>query len=263
MWANHDVPGSMWNPFRYKNDSLIWPGTVDRANFEIIVERVIRQYFRQPNYYKIDGRPVFSVYHTANLIKSFGGLTETRKALDYFRDETVKAGFPGLHLQLIGGGTTGSPGFWGDAYDNVNEVIDALGANSITLYNMAASNSRREDYVRYGTEAMTLRQKWKSTIRIPLFPCVSVGWDDTPRYPLKGQKDVIHRHNTPESFGAFLLKAKEYADTQPQQPPLIVINAWNEWVEGSYLEPDMNWGYGYLEAVKKVMSGAYDKYSIK
>ena len=40
----------------------------------------------------------------------------------------------------------------------------------------------------------------------------------------------------------------------------MVINAWNEWVEGSYLEPDMKWGYGYLEAVKRVMSGKYDRY---
>ena len=49
-------------------------------------------------------------------------------------------------------------------------------------------------------------------------------------------------------------------DDRPEQPPLIIVNAWNEFVEGSYLEPDMKWGYGYLEAVKKVMSGTYDKY---
>jgi hypothetical protein len=56
-----------------------------------------------------------------------------------------------------------------------------------------------------------------------------------------------------------LRKSLELND-RPEQPPIITINAWNEWVEGSYLEPDMKWGYGYLEAVKKVMSGKYDKY---
>ena len=68
-------------------------------------------------------------------------------------------------------------------------------------------------------------------------------------------------NNSPESFAAYLQKAREYVRNHPNQPKLIIINAWNEWVEGSYLEPDMRWGYGYLEAVKKVMSGAYDKYS--
>lgn len=80
----------------------------------------------------------------------------------------------------------------------------------------------------------------------------------TPRYPQKGKKDVIHLYNTPESFSTLLFKAKEYANEHPQQPKLIVINAWNEWVEGSYLEPDMKYGYGYLEAVKDVIiNGQY------
>jgi hypothetical protein len=96
-----------------------------------------------------------------------------------------------------------------------------------------------------------------SILNIPLFPCVSVGWDDTPRFPAKGIDDVVHHHNTPESFAALLYKAKEYADSHPEQPKLITINAWNEWVEGSYLLPDMHNGFSYLEAVKEVMSGEY------
>jgi len=45
MWANHDVPGNMWNHYRYKTDSLLWQGEVDWDNFKIIVARVIKQYF--------------------------------------------------------------------------------------------------------------------------------------------------------------------------------------------------------------------------
>jgi len=57
-----------------------------------------------------------------------------------------------------------------------------------------------------------------------------------------------------------LLKAKEYCLHHPDQPKILVINAWNEWAEGSYLLPDMKFGFGYLEAVKKVMDGKYDEY---
>ena len=252
MWANHDVPGSMWNPYRYTNDSILWNGTVDWDNFKIIVTRVIRQYFKQPNYFIIDGMPVFSIYHTGNLIESFGNMAETRKALDYFRQQTIDAGFPGLHIQLVGSGTPDELGYWGGNFE-VNEVIKALGINSITMYNMSGSTSRKEDYIRYGEDGIKVRDKWASTINIPFFPCVSVGWDDTPRYPAKGREDVIYLNNTPQYFAQFLNKAKEYTDKRSDQTSLIVINAWNEWVEGSYLEPDKYNGYGFLEAVKEVM----------
>jgi len=69
---------------------------------------------------------------------------------------------------------------------------------------------------------------------------------------------IYHLENFISSFAAYLQKAKDFLDNHPDDPKLITINAWNEWVEGSYLEPDMRWGYGYLEAVKKIMSGKYD-----
>ena len=46
--------------------------------------------------------------------------------------------------------------------------------------------------------------------------------------------------------------AKKYVDSHPKQVPLITINSWNEWTETSYMEPDNVYGYGYLNAIKKV-----------
>lgn len=186
-------------------------------------------------------------------------------ALEYFRKEVKKAGFKGLHIQAVGNDSQSNPILLrGDLAEgkDINGIISVLGFNSITMYNMAnRSKEYVQDYIKYGEEGRSLMGKWDSILTIPFFPCVSVGWDNVPRHPGYGKEEVCHYHNTPESFGAFLLKAKEYVDSHPEQPKLIVINAWNEWVEGSYLEPDMKWGYGYLEAVKKVMSGKYDKYT--
>lgn len=257
MWANHDVPGSMWNHYRYKTDSVLWKGTVDWANFKLVVDRMIKSYFLQSNYYRIKDQPVISIYHIRNLIQSFGGVEGAKKALEYFRKEVVKAGFPGLHIQVVGGDKEGEPQFWG-VKENPQQLIDQLAINSVTMYNMAGSTDRKEDYLHYGNTAVKVRESWDKQIDIPFFPCVSVGWDDTPRYPKKGQESVVHLNNNPSSFGSFLQKAKEYTDEHPDQPSLIIVNAWNEWVEGSYLEPDMKWGYGYLKAVKKVIGGKYE-----
>ncbi len=249
MWANHNVKHNYWNVHKFKDDtSLLWTGVVDWDNFKIIVDRVIKQYFNQPNYFKIDGKPVFSVFSVENLLKSFGGsVEETRKGLDYFREEVKKAGFPGLHIQWNqGGGSIMSE----EAATRFSERVKEMGFNSVAMYNMGGMN---EDYVVYGANSMKIRAQMDSILDVPLFPCVSVGWDDTPRFPAKGIHDVVHYHNTPASFAALLSQAKKYADNHPEQPRLITINAWNEWVEGSYLLPDMLNGFGYLEAVKKVM----------
>jgi Glycosyltransferase WbsX len=55
--------------------------------------------------------------------------------------------------------------------------------------------------------------------------------------------------NTPEIFRAALEKTKERLLAQPAGPRILNINCWNEWPEGSYLEPDTVNGLKYLEAV--------------
>ena len=64
--------------------------------------RIIHKYFVQPNYYQIDGEPVFQIYELGILIDGLGGLENTRDALNWFREETIKAGFKGLHLAADG-----------------------------------------------------------------------------------------------------------------------------------------------------------------
>ena len=257
MWANHDVKYNYWNVHRYKdNTEILWDAKVDWKNYQIIVDRVINQYFKRPNYFKINGEPVFSIFSVDKLLESFGGsIEEARTALNYFRDEVKKAGFPGLHIQWNqGGGSLKSE----SAAEQFAKSVKAMGFNSVSMYNMGGL---AEDYIVYGNNSIKIREQMDAILDVPVFPCVSIGWDDTPRFPAKGIHDVVHYHNTPQSFATLLAKAKEYADSHPEQPKLITINAWNEWVEGSYLLPDMLNGFGYLDAVKEViLDSKYDRY---
>jgi len=256
MWANHDVKKNYWNHYKYDSDSLLWTGSIDRENFQILVDRVIDQYFHQPNYFKIEGKPVFSIFNFPKFVRDFQGMDGAKEALDYFRDKVIRAGLPGLHLQVIAfGGNEENPALlWGDlgeGKDN-SEICSYLGINSVTKYNWGQAEGL-EDYIVWGEQAIQRRNNWDRALDVPYIPNVSIGWDDTPRFPAKGQEHVIHYNNSPESFAAYLRKAVEYVEDHPDQPRLITLFSWNEWVEGGYLLPDMRWGFGYLEAVEEAI----------
>lgn len=257
MWANHFVVKNYWNYHRYGDDtSELFNPVIDETNYKTIVDRIISQYFSRPNYVKIDGCPVFGIFSIDNFIKGFNGdLNKAGEAMEYFRQKAREAGFKGVHLQEINGGG------WllnDEQAKYMNEKVAKLGINSQALYNMGGFNC---DYMVHGQNGINIREQWDSIFNIPVFPTVSIGWDDTPRFPAKGAADVTRFHNTPQSFATYLQAAKEYADNHPDQPKFIMINAWNEWVEGSYLLPDRLNGFGYLEAVRDVLNGKYDKES--
>jgi len=253
MWANHEVIHNYWNYHKWGDDtSLLFDPKVGWDDFKLIVDRVINQYFKQSNYVKIDGCPVLAVFSMDLFVKGFGSLDEAAKAMDYFRAEAVKAGFKGIYLQETCGGG------WFLTEDQIKTMKERdakLGMSAHAMYNMGGFDV---DYLKHGAQAVEIRKQWDKEFDIPVYPTVSIGWDDTPRYPAKGPDDATRFHNTPTSFATFLQVAKEYADAHPEQPKFIMINAWNEWVEGSYLLPDKLNGFGYLEAVRDVI--LYDKY---
>jgi len=88
---------------------------------------------------------------------------------------------------------------------------------------------------------------------VPYFPNVTLGWDGTARnYQGLGMPNVISG-NTPERFREALLLTKERLSAGAA-PRILNINCWNEWTEGSYLEPDTVNGMKYLEAVRDVFA---------
>ena len=248
MWANHDVKRNYWNYHRYgDDDSILWNGDVDRASFEKIVDRIINQYFTRPNYLKIEGCPVFAIFSMRIFMRGLGGEEPAREALAYLREKVREAGFPDVHIQGISGGPSDPSA---QRLDTIVGRMEALGMDSFAFYNMGGFDV---DYKTHCENAKAIREGLDAKLNVPVFPCVSIAWDDTPRFPKKGADDVTRYNGTPENFAAALRLAKQYADEHPEQFPLITINAWNEWVEGSYLLPDKVNGFGYLEAVKSVM----------
>jgi hypothetical protein len=256
MWANHDV-GRGWDKrgaddaFAQKDKSLIWKAEVDRDEFEIICHRFIEKYFSQPNYYTIDDKPVFMIYSMNDLIGGLGGVNETIDALNWFREETKKAGYKGLELQyslrldgqrdiVVENDTIGEE----------KQLVADLGFNSLTHYVYAHMTGIDRDYKEVMADAEKIWNWVSDNYEAKYYPQVSVGWDASPR--AHNFVGGITKNSNPENFEIALRKAKDFVDKHPKQAPLITVNSWNEWTETSYLMPCTMHGYGYLEAIKRI-----------
>ena len=254
MWANHNVTMT-WDKRNAgkPNDELVWRGGGDRDEFEIVCHRVIEKYFSHPSYYRINDKPSFMIYDLNTLIQGLGGLKETRDALEWFRKETVKAGFKGLDLQLTlrrnGNNVTGIDG---DNLGSQPDVIKQLGFDGITHYQFVHFVNIDRDYNEIMDDVVEEWTTLDEDYSIPYYAHVSVGWDNNPRFEMF--REGVVKNNTPENFEKALRQAKAFADARPGQVPLITINSWNEWTETSYLQPCTMFRYGYLEAVKKVFT---------
>ena len=253
MWANHDL--NMVCDKRNagkKNNSILWRGAVDREEFEIVGRRMIDKYFSHPSYYKVDGKPSFMIYYLSAFVQGLGGIEETKDALEWFRQETIKAGFPGLDLQLnVRWDNTPVYAKNGKTIGTETELCHQLGFSAATHYQFAAMvKDIDRDYLDILKDVEKVWEDTDQSYKVPYYPHVSVGWDANPRFEMF--IPGIIKNNTPENFKKALEKAKAYVDAHPKQAPLITINSWNEWTETSYLQPCTMYGYGYLEAIKAV-----------
>jgi hypothetical protein len=259
MWANHNW--SDIHPYTFGTPhKLLYPGKVTPETFGKICDLVIHDYFLQPSYWKIDGKPYFSFYDLSKLMDSFGSMQATRAALDQFREKAKAAGLPGLHLNAVAWGKPILPGETVPV--DMAKLIEDLGFDSATSYVWIHHISLPKPQTDYNYARDAYNAHWAqiaTAYGVPYFPNVSMGWDPTPRtrpqdkfgnfgYPFT----YIITGNTPERFQEALEIAKKRLLAQDHGPRILTINSWNEWTEGSYIEPDTIHGMKYLEAIRNV-----------
>jgi len=268
MWANHDYP----NVFPYtlgQERKVLYPGAITPQTWERMTDYIITKYFKHHAYWLIDGAPYFSIYDLGMFMKSFGTVEAAAKALDDFRRKTKAAGFSDLHLNAVV--PNARPVTWSNEKgEKMSEsspaLVDQLKFSSVTSYvwyhsgglNDFPTNpyeSVRNAYFKYA-EGATAR------FGVPYYPNVSMGWDPTPRtnqdtpYLNSGYPHTpIIVGNTPEAFKKALVQVREFMNINLKKNKVLTINAWNEWTEGSYLEPDTVHKLEYLDAVKEVFGG--------
>jgi hypothetical protein len=260
MWANHD-----WidiHPARHDTSPrLLYPGIVTRDTWERTTDYIVDHYFRHPSYWLIDGCPYFSVYELYRLIDGLGGIAATQDAIASFRAKTRAAGFSDLHLNGVVWGVTMLPRE--TTLQNPADIVDALGLDSVSSYVWIHHTPLTQfPLTSYDDVRVAACKKWldlAAQFKKPYYPNVTMGWDSSPRTLQSGPYGNYGypympslTGNTPQAFKSALAAAKEFLADRPVSQQILSINAWNEWTEGSYLEPDTLNGMGYLEAIRDV-----------
>jgi len=262
MWANHDWidihPAKRSRPYK-----VLAKGEVSARTFQEATGHIIENYFTHPAYWRVNGGLYFSIYELTDLVSGLKGVDNTRAELESFRQRVHAAGLGKLHLNAVAWGIKALPGE--EKITDANELLSRLGFDSVTSYtwvhHQPLSSFPSTSYAAVREASVRDYERFASKYKLPYYPNVTMGWDPSPRTV---QSDVyenlgypftpILEGNTPEEFRKALMQAKNFLDKGLITPRIVTINAWNEWTEGSYLEPDTQYGMAYLEAIRDVFS---------
>jgi lipopolysaccharide biosynthesis protein len=236
-----------------------WTRSWDGMNKNILKEQLytdgwgreyassILKYITSNKYYTRDEKPVLLIYNVSAIPQCKSAMNDIR---DYFREngvseiEIVAVWFYGVELDIELYGVDSFSEFSPHRLDFVGidvQQIDGLNADfKGNIYSYEAVAQGKIGKVQSGeNEDLSLG--------------VMCGWDNTAR---RMEKSDIFHGSTPAMFRNWLNESYRYSlskSVAASSTEMLFINAWNEWAEGTYLEPDTVYGRAYLEAVKSVI----------
>ncbi len=198
----------------------------------------IDNYFRRPEYFKVDGRPMvvmFSVY----AMEVDLGVEGTRECIELWHKMTREAGCG--EILVVGCGNPGS----------LQRMKD-MGFDAVSGYNWPSCGVAGRNYVPYIEVARNQNEQWWKPMAeadlVPVIVPTSPGWDSRPWH---GQKAFVLTDRTPEAFEEHLSLARKFVESTGQ-PKVVLTEAWDEWGEGSYCQPHKEYGFGHVDAIRRV-----------
>jgi glycosyltransferase involved in cell wall biosynthesis len=207
--------------------------------------RDLLPYLKDPRYIRIDGRPLLIVYRPSLL-------PDAKHTLELWRDYCRAQGLGELFLAMVQFDVDDPTRYGFDAALEFPPHKLARGLPSIND-KLEVVNPAYEGYVvEYGD--VIERARHAGIPSYPLIRGVFPTWDNEARKPGRG---YTFANSTPALYRGWLEEAVQYAHEHPVAGEhLVFINAWNEWAEGAYLEPDRRYGYAYLQATRDVLDAS-------
>lgn len=265
-WANHDWTNKTWKKgSSLRRDSMI-------MKMEYSMEDHIAHFhhllpaFRDHRYITVDGKPLFGIWspHTFPDVEQFIAL---------WQQLARENGLPGIHFvgyteNAKGRTADGKISLWdtkqaGNIYKSVlDKGFDAVMPSgmfraqsmchstlSMLWYyitkNTFLPTSNRTDYEKVMRNYYVEEDAWEN-----VYPTLMPQWDRTPR---AGSKTNLLTDATPEKFQRSVEEAVELIKDKDPEHRILFLKAWNEWGEGNYVEPDLKFGHGFLQAIRNAI----------
>lgn len=197
-------------------------------------------FFQDSRYIKVENKPVFLIYQ----IHRIGCFDQM---MDCWEKLALENGFAGMYIVEM---LTRN----GKVYKGKR-----VSANVEFEPGKIMGRLKREHT---GLAVYDYDEAYRKILSIPhqkaSYRSVFVGYDDSPR---RGGNGTIFQGQTPEKFGKYLQKTITLSKSEGNN--IIFVNAWNEWGESNYLEPDKKNEYRYLEALKAAQEGKYSEIEVE
>jgi len=238
MWANENWT-RRWDG---SEDEVLISQDYRRADEPALVAELLR-HFRDARYVRLGGRPVLMVYRA-------GLIPATAAAVDRWRALFRAHGEDPLFVMAQSFDDRDPHDFGMDAAvefppHKLTNDLELLNPGLRMLDHAATARVLSYDAVAAAADL--------APAPYPLIRTAVPSWDNDARR--QGAGMVLHG-STPAAYQAWLDRLITAAVAQPVEGEAVVcVNAWNEWAEGAYLEPDVHFGAAYLNATGRAVAG--------
>jgi hypothetical protein len=231
-----------------------------------VAEKWVTEDFLNPDYVRVDGKPLLVVYEISNAAQLWGGAGGVNKAIDIVQQTARQHGLPGVFVV----GTHQEPAeytqgcFLDCGYDG---DLLAQHWDALSKYTFNQDVKPVDGPIPYSQMAAAQESIWSRYAQQNAFrfiPSVPAGWDERSSNELVKDSSGVPRlfwfTRTPSEVGGLLHDAIDWVNRDPQMrvepaptPPVVLIEAWNELQEGAYVLPTDEDGYGYGQAIAQAV----------
>jgi len=246
-WANH----SWMTTWGVGDNKIIATQEYgDKKEWEKHIDYLI-QFFKDDRYIKVDNRPMLYIYNTCK-IPNFNEMIKV------WNKKLRKNGLGDLYLVEYIFPNNKIPA------TSYSEAVMEFEPNYTTFFDIYIINKLKrfickkmkiidfQNYDRLWKKILKRKRTYKDK---KIYKSCFVGWDNSPR---KGKRSMIVKGNTPEKFGKYFERLVNLKRENASND-FVIINAWNEWSEGAFLEPSKQFGFKYLEELKRVVEKYEEK----